>query len=152
MISYIAQTRQSMATAGNNILFGGGEMWSARPHSISVPPLNQLHHSQHALNMCQSLSPFHVQMRSNNTLRHAIQGVAWCPLYDLQGARRWSPTAFPIARPCSCLIYKDMCTHKDILSLYKYTTSILTTHLHIIFTILYNIFVLLLLTYNVIPL
>jgi len=24
MVSYIAQTRQSMATAGNNILFGGG--------------------------------------------------------------------------------------------------------------------------------
>jgi hypothetical protein len=41
MVSYIAQARQSMATAGNNISFGGGEMWSARPHSPTVPSPGQ---------------------------------------------------------------------------------------------------------------
>ena len=61
MVGYIAQTRQSMATAGNNILFGGGEMWSARPHSISVPSQGQQHHALDALFMCQTLSPFHAQ-------------------------------------------------------------------------------------------
>jgi len=59
MVSYIAQTRQSVATAGNNILFGGGEMWSARHYSIQVPSQGQQHHALDALNMCQSLSTFH---------------------------------------------------------------------------------------------
>jgi len=61
MVSYIAQARQSVATAGNINLFGGGEMWSARPHSISVPSQGHEHHALDALFMCQPLSPFHVQ-------------------------------------------------------------------------------------------
>ena len=46
---------------GNINLFGGGEMWSARLHSLLVPSLGQQSMVRMRSTCAQSLSPFHVR-------------------------------------------------------------------------------------------